>query len=289
MTEFCNHLNILADSCKNVVEQMTWLTVKNVSVEQATDQTVNLPFAHINAYTDFDKKIDGNFILAFQNIDTALDLASAIAARLGLELFREVCDDSTDLLNEFMNAVVGRIISGWDSIGLRVKFEAPVFKQNHDCTGPKPSQAYLIIIDIVNNEAVYQIALRVSLSSSIKNNIKNKKILLVEDSNVMRGLIRRILVKEGAIINEASDGEEAIVIHKSFCPDLTLMDINMPKMGGFESISHIRKFHPDSKYIILSSSSREDEILSAKNLNVLGYLIKPVEPEQLIKRVSEVL
>ena len=139
---------------------------------------------------------------------------------------------------------------------------------------------------MLTDTGICQIALRVDFSTKVNNKVKNKKILLVEDSNVMRSIIGRILVNEGAILNEACDGEEAIALYKSFCPDLTIMDINMPKMGGFESISHIQKFHPDAKFIILSSSSRKDEIISAKNLNVLGYLVKPVEPEQLISRVS---
>ncbi len=288
MAEFGNHLNILAESCKAVVEQMTRLKVKNINVEKAIEQTEKLPYAHMIAYTDLDEKVDGNFILALQNIDAALKLSSAIAERLGLDKFVEVCDDSTDLLNEFLNVVVGRTISEWDKIGLSVKFEAPVFKKNHDCKNSKLSQAHLIIMEIFTDTGVCQIGLRVDFSSKSENKIENKKILLVEDSNVMRSIIGRILVSEGAILNEASDGEEAIKLHKSFSPDLTIMDINMPKMGGFESIAHIQKFNPDAKFFILSSSSRKDEIISAKNLNVLGYLVKPVEPEQLISRVSEV-
>lgn len=289
MAEFGNHLDILAESCKDVVEQMTRLTVKDVGVEKAEDEVVKLPFAHMITYTDSDKKIDGNFILAFQNTEAALHLSSAVAVRLGLAPFKEVCDDSTDLLNEFLNVVVGRTISGWDSIGLSVNFDTPVFKQDYDCEEDSSSQAYLINLDIANNEAVYQLVLRVNFSCRLQNRIKGKKILLVEDSNVMRSIIGRVLVNEGAIINEATNGEEGIVLFKSFSPDLTLMDINMPKMGGFDAIAEIKKFAPNSKFIILSSSSRKDEIISAKNLNVSGYLVKPVEPDQLIKRVSEAL
>ena len=134
MAEFGKHLNILTESCKAVVEQMTRLKVKNIKVEKAIEQTAKLPYAHMIAYTDLDKKVDGNFILAFQNIDVALNLSSAIAERLGLERFAEVCEDSTDLLNEFLNVVVGRTISEWDKIGLSVKFEAPVFKKTGLCT-----------------------------------------------------------------------------------------------------------------------------------------------------------
>lgn len=87
----------------------------------------------------------------------------------------------------------------------------------------------------------------------------------------MRSLIANVLKKEGAIVKEAivkeaNDGEEAVKAHKMFNPDLTLMDINMPKLNGLEAIAQIKNFHPDSKFIILSSSSRKEEIVTAKTL-----------------------
>jgi len=105
----------------------------------------------------------------------------------------------------------------------------------------------------------------------------------------MRNIISQILTAEGANIKEAENGEEAAKIHRTFKPDLTLMDINMPIMGGFEAIAKIREFDVTSKFIILSSSSRKDEIIQANKLKVSGYLVKPAQPEQLIERVSAIL
>lgn len=304
MTQFTNHLNILTDSCKETIEQMTRLKIKNITVEKAAERTIELPFAHMITYKDYDKKVDGKFILSFEKEEAALNLSSAISERLGLGKFEEICEDSIDLLNEFLNIVVGRTISEWDKIGLKVKFGTPVLKRKHKSEDSKNLQAYTIRMDVIDVpdspddgkgvehivlKVDLSISLRVDLSNKIENKIKNKKILLVEDSRVMRKIIAKILKKEGAKVEEAGDGEEAITVHKTFNPDLTLMDINMPKMNGLESIIHIKEFHPDAKFIILSSSSRKDEIITAKTLNASGYLIKPVEADQLIKRVSAVL
>jgi CheY-like chemotaxis protein len=108
-------------------------------------------------------------------------------------------------------------------------------------------------------------------------------------SSVLRNIISKILKAEGAEIKEAENGEEAARVHRTFNPDLTLMDINMPGINGFEAIAKIRKFNVNSKFIILSSSSRKDEIIQAKKLKVSGYVVKPAEPEQLIKKVSAIL
>ena len=131
--------------------------------------------------------------------------------------------------------------------------------------------------------------MRVDFDEKNDNKIKGKKILVVDDSRVMRNIISKTLKEQGAAIREAENGEEATRIYRTFDPDLTLMDINMPKVNGFEAIAKIREFDANSKFVIFSSSSRKDEIIKAKELKVSGYLVKPVDPKQLISRISAIL
>jgi len=240
--------------------------------------------------------MNGEFVLAFESDYDATKLASAIFERLGIGKFDKICGESNDLLNEFLNVVVGRTISEWDGIGLSVKFGTPVFKENFTSETSSKLQGYIICMDVAfekpdkkTGRSEEQIVLRVNFIDKTENKIKDKKILIAEDSKVMRHIIAKILKSEGAIIKEANDGEEAVKFHKTFNPDLTLMDINMPKLNGLEAIAQIKKINPDSKFIILSSSSRKDEIVTAKSLKISGYLVKPVEPDKLIERVSAVL
>jgi len=195
-------------------------------------------------------------------------------------------------LNEFLNVVVGRTISDWDSIGLKVKFGTPVYKKNYKSDVSNSIHGYIIILDIKDTEienTTENIVLRVDFTEKNESKIKGKRILLVDDSRVMRNIISQVLTAEGANIKEAENGEVAAKIYRTFKPDLTLMDINMPIMGGFEAIVKIREFDVTSKFIILSSSSRKDEIIQANKLKVSGYLVKPAQPEQLIERVSAIL
>lgn len=112
---------------------------------------------------------------------------------------------------------------------------------------------------------------------------------MVEDSRVMRSIIVNTLTKAGSNVKEAENGLEAIAAHRNFRPHLTLMDINMPKMGGLDAIAHIRKAKSKAKFIILSSSSRKDEVLQAKAMNVLGYLLKPIQPGTLIEKINAIM
>ncbi len=296
MKNFDEYIDILINSCKTSIEQMTGIKVNAFEKRSVFKQQGPLPFAHIISYTDSDKEIDGEFVLGFESVHDALKLASGIAERLGIGRFDKISEDSTDLLNEFLNIVVGRTISEWDSLGLSVKFGTPVFKKDYKSEGSGHLKTYIISMDIASNTAnlekegpADQIILRVNFVEKVENIIENKKILLAEDSNVMRKIIANMLKEYGANIIEAKDGTEAVKLHRKHTPDLTLMDINMPKMSGLEAISKIREYSPNSKFIILSSSSRKDEIITAKTLKVSGYLVKPVDQDKLIERVSTIL
>ncbi len=296
MEDFNEYIDILIDSCKASIEQMTRFKVNDIDNRLMLKQQGPLPFAHIISYTDHNKKIDGEFVLGFGSVHDALKLASGIADRLGIGKFDKINEDSIDLLNEFLNIVVGRTISAWDSLGLSVKFNTPVFKENYQNKGTKHLKGYIISMDITSNivnlgekDSVDQLLLRVNFVQKVENIIENNIILLAEDSNVMRKIIATMLTEHGAKIIEAKDGAEAIKLHGKHNPDLTLMDINMPKVSGFEAISKIRESNRNSKFIILSSSSRKDEIVTAKTLNVSGYLVKPVDQDKLIERISAIL
>lgn len=296
MNKFDRYIDQLVNSCCASIEQMTRIKVNKANKAVVYKDEANLPFAHIIRYQDPKNKLNGEFVLGFQSIHDALKLASAIAERLGLPAFDKVSEDSIDLLNEFLNIVVGRTISEWDAQGLKVNFDTPVFKKNYISKEDESHQGYIIALDIIaptvdleKDTSSDQIIFRVNFVEKVENKIKDKVVLLAEDSKVMRTIIGKILKQSGAIVIEAKDGLEAVKLHKLHSPDLCLMDINMPNLNGLDAIARIKEDSPKSKFIILSSSSRKDEIISAKTLKVSGYLVKPVEPDKLIERVTAVL
>ena len=115
-----------------------------------------------------------------------------------------------------------------------------------------------------------------------------KKILLIEDEEIMIGLLQRKLTKEGYEILVAGDGEEGLKVMREVKPDLILLDIIMPKMGGFEVMEKINK-DPELKkipVIVISNSGQPVELDRAQKLGAKDWLIKTeFDPQEVVDKV----
>jgi len=115
-----------------------------------------------------------------------------------------------------------------------------------------------------------------------------KKILLIEDEEIMIGLLQRKLTKEGYEISVAGDGEEGLKVMREVKPDLILLDIIMPKMGGFGVMEKINK-DPELKkipVIVISNSGQPVELDRAQKLGAKDWLIKTeFDPQEVVDKV----
>jgi len=299
MRDINRRLKSLTDACQSTVQQLSNLEVFDVQLKVDQNEMGVYPLAHVINYRQIAHQLNGEMILAFADENDALRLASAIGEQLGASEFTAHNNDATDTLNDFIKIVFGKTISEWNKLGASTEFDLPFFKKDYKYNFQnKSAKSYLIKLSAKPGKSIsgagpdfssVKILLRLSFSESVKAQLLNKKILIVDDSKTMRGLITKSLNEHGANTQEAASGIEAIRVFKSFLPDITLMDINMPGMDGFHTIEMIRKFSPQSKFIILSSISQKEEIYKAKNLDVDAYLIKPPNWKELINRVSESL
>jgi CheY-like chemotaxis protein len=117
-----------------------------------------------------------------------------------------------------------------------------------------------------------------------------KKILLVEDEELMIGLLQKKLIKEGYEVTVARDGEEGLKKAREVMPDLILMDIIMPKMGGLEVMEHIQKEEDLKKIpiIIISNSGQPVEIDRAQRLGAKDWLVKTdFDPQELVEKIKK--
>jgi len=115
-----------------------------------------------------------------------------------------------------------------------------------------------------------------------------KKILLVEDEEIMIGLLQRKLTQEGYEISVARDGEEGLKTMKEIKPDLILLDIIMPKMGGFEVMEEMAKDEELKKIpvIVISNSGQPVELDRAQKLGAKDWLIKTeLDPQEVVDKV----
>jgi DNA-binding NarL/FixJ family response regulator len=116
------------------------------------------------------------------------------------------------------------------------------------------------------------------------------RVLVVEDHNVVRqGLVALLNVVEGlTVVGEAADGLEAIEQYRKHQPDVTLMDLRLPRMGGVEAIQHIRQETPQARVIVLTTYDGDEDIYRALKAGARAYLLKGMTSEDLVTTIRAV-
>jgi len=116
-----------------------------------------------------------------------------------------------------------------------------------------------------------------------------KKILVVDDEPRMRKLVKDFLAREGYLVVEAGDGEEALnIFYKSKDISLVIMDVMMPKVNGYDAAEGMRKVS-QVPIILLTAKSEEKDELQGFSVGVDEYITKPFSPKVLVARVNAIL
>ena len=113
------------------------------------------------------------------------------------------------------------------------------------------------------------------------------RILLVDDHPLMRRGMRDLLAMEDDLqpVGEAGTGEEALRLVDELDPDLILLDLNMPGMDGLETLQRLREAKVDARIILFTVSDDQSHVLEALRQGADGYLLKDMDPEQLVEQV----
>lgn len=114
------------------------------------------------------------------------------------------------------------------------------------------------------------------------------KILVVDDEQLYRHLIKVNLESEGYEINVAKDGEEALELVSARVPDLIILDVAMPRLDGFTTCERIRQFS-DVPIIMLTARGEEQDRVRGLNVGADDYVLKPFSATELVARVRAVL
>jgi DNA-binding NarL/FixJ family response regulator len=120
--------------------------------------------------------------------------------------------------------------------------------------------------------------------------VKPIGILIVDDHPVVRGGLNAALSSQAdmKVLGEAGDGIEAEEKALSLKPDVIMMDINMPRRNGIESMLRIKQSLPDVKILFLTVSEQEDDLLRAVRFHSDGYLLKKTDIREVIESVRKV-
>ncbi len=116
------------------------------------------------------------------------------------------------------------------------------------------------------------------------------RILCVDDHRLMReGIVRSVgLQPDMAVIAQASNGEEAVEQFRRHSPDVTLMDLQLPRLSGLEAIRMIRAEQPQARIVVLTMYHGDEDIYRAIQSGASGYLLKDTVPDDLADVIREV-
>jgi DNA-binding NarL/FixJ family response regulator len=116
--------------------------------------------------------------------------------------------------------------------------------------------------------------------------VARARLLLVDDHALFRRGLRRLFEGHGfEIAGEASNGRAAVQLAAELKPDIIVMDLSMPLMGGVEAITRIVERDPDARILVLTISAGEAEVLDALLVGACGYLLKDAKAEDIVQGV----
>jgi DNA-binding NarL/FixJ family response regulator/class 3 adenylate cyclase len=113
------------------------------------------------------------------------------------------------------------------------------------------------------------------------------RVLLVDDHAVVRRGLRGFLelLKDFDVVGEAENGREGVAAADRLVPDVVLMDLLMPEMGGLEAIAAIKQAHPEIEIVAVTSFIEEEKVTSALEAGASGYLLKDAEAEEVAQAI----
>lgn len=113
--------------------------------------------------------------------------------------------------------------------------------------------------------------------------VDQSKVLIVDDQTLYREGLRGLMDhwQEFLVVGDAPDGESAVAFCLRQEPDLVLMDVQMPGMGGVEAVRRIHAAHPDVRIVMLTVSADHDDLIASLCAGAVGYILKDLPSSQL--------
>jgi two-component system chemotaxis response regulator CheY len=115
----------------------------------------------------------------------------------------------------------------------------------------------------------------------------SETVLIVDDSDFMRNLLREILDEEHQIVGEAENGVEAVELYREAEPNVVMMDIAMPIRDGIEATEEIKAEDPGAGVIMCTSVEQEEMMKEAIKAGADGYITKPFQKPNVLEAIDD--
>jgi DNA-binding NarL/FixJ family response regulator len=125
------------------------------------------------------------------------------------------------------------------------------------------------------------------LETDTGQEVDSLRILIVDDHDLFRTGLRNLLEEQGLqVVGEASTGVDAVRLVREQAPDVVVMDLNMPTMGGVEATRHISSIAPLTRVVMLTISDQDSDVMDAILAGACGYLLKDASIQELVAGID---
>lgn len=129
---------------------------------------------------------------------------------------------------------------------------------------------------------------QISNGTPIKPETDKLRLLIVDDSKLLRKKLRDELEKIGCEVIEAANGKEAITLDLECEPDGVILDIVMPEVGGIEALQVMREVTPQVPIVMLSSAGTPQKLMQTLKMGAIDFIQKPYTKEQIVRAVETI-
>lgn len=114
-----------------------------------------------------------------------------------------------------------------------------------------------------------------------------KSVLIVDDTNFMRKMLKDLISDHYDVVGEAENGKECLEMVEEHDPDLITLDVIMPEMDGLETLPKLKERDDEQKVIMVTSVGQHEKVTEAMNKGASGYIIKPFDEEKVLEEIEK--
>ena len=120
--------------------------------------------------------------------------------------------------------------------------------------------------------------------------VKNRSVVVVDDDDITRELLRGILRSAGLhVIGEGSDGARAVDLFQKLKPDVLCLDIDMPEMNGLEALAKVREISADAIVLMITAATTANNVRQAITARASGIIAKPFNTAKIVAEIERAI